>query len=85
MPPTEADLYGEPLPPPVSPDEVDAANAWIQAKTASLSFEEAQAFARFVADRLAQDVAALDEALLTDPQRQFPGLPWKGERTLLAC
>lgn len=81
--PTEADLYGEALPPEVSPDDVDAVNAWIQAKTASLSFEEAQAFARLAADRLAQEVAALDETLLTDPQRQFPGLPWKGERTLL--
>lgn len=81
--PTEADLYGEPLPPHVSPDDVDAVNAWFQAKAASLSCEEAQAFARFAADRLAQEVAALDETLLTDPQRQFPGLLWKGERTLL--
>lgn len=82
--PTEAELYGQSPPPPeVARDDDDAINAWVLAQAGAVPFDAALALGQQAAQNLRDALARLDDATLLDRQRQFPGLPWKGERTLL--
>lgn len=81
--PSEAELYGQELPPEIARDDDDAINAWVGSQAGTLPFEAALAIGQQAAQNLRDALARLDDATLLDRQRQFPGLPWKGERTLL--
>lgn len=82
--PTETELYGQEPPPPEIPrDDDDAINTWVLSRAGTVPFEAALAIGRQAAQNFRDALAWLDDATLLDRQRQFPGLPWKGERTLL--
>jgi hypothetical protein len=82
--PTEAELYGqEPPPPEVVRNDDDAINAWVLAQAGAVPFEAALAIGQQAAQNLHDALARLDAVTLLDRRRQFLGLPWKGERTLL--
>lgn len=80
--PEEAALYGAALPPDLARDD-DTVNDWALAGLRHLSLAEVLAYARQADERLAAALGRLGDGELCDRGRAFPGLPWKGERTLI--
>jgi hypothetical protein len=60
----------------------DPFNEWMVRQFGSLSYSEVRAAEQSVYEQFVAAVNALSDDDFTNPQRQFPGLDWKGERPL---
>lgn len=79
---TSSEVFATPIPPEVDALDVDSFNEWIVEHGKVKSLAEVIIASRTAFENLVETVETLSEDDLTNSERQFVGLEWKGSRPL---